>query len=85
MCCRSDFPKVSDRLPCCLSKSRVKREFLDTCLTTFFGVHNFQNTSAMRFIFLEKCSKRTVDLKYAKKSLSKELFFLIQLKPYWLS
>ena len=42
------------RLPCFLSKGTLKRDFLDIYLTTFFGVRNFENKSAMRVIFFLK-------------------------------
>ena len=34
-CCDADFHSTWARLPCCLSKGRLKREFLDIYLTTF--------------------------------------------------
>ena len=35
----------------------LRRDFLDVDLTTFFGVTNFRNTSAMRVIFFLKMFK----------------------------
>ena len=55
--CHSDFSTVWSHLLCCLSKGPLKRDFLDICLTTFFGIHNFRNTSAMRVIFILEISK----------------------------
>ena len=54
MCCSSHFNSFSARLPCCLSKGPLKRDFLDNYVTTFLGVRNFGNTSAMRVIFFAK-------------------------------
>ena len=51
-----DFNSVWTHVPCCISKGLQKHDFLDIYLTTFFRVRNFQNTSAMRVIFLSKCS-----------------------------
>ena len=50
MCCPSDFSSVSARLPCYSLKGRLKPDFLDIYLTTFFEVRKFKNTSAMRVI-----------------------------------
>ena len=41
---------------CCFSKSPLKVDFLEICLTTFFGVRNFGSTLAMTLIFFWKCS-----------------------------
>ena len=41
------------RLSCCLWKGPAKKYFLDNYLTTFFGVCNIGNRSAMRLIFFE--------------------------------
>ena len=35
MCCDADFKSSWARLPCCLSKDPLKRDFLDIYLTTF--------------------------------------------------
>ena len=37
-----------------LVKGPLKENFLEICLTTFLGVRNFGNTSAMRVIFFLK-------------------------------
>ena len=45
----SEDPSTSrSPLPYCLSKELLKGEFLQICLSTFIGVHYFENTSAMR-------------------------------------
>ena len=51
------FEHIWTRFPSCFSKDPLKRDFLDIDLTTFFGVSNFGNTSAMRFIFFLKMFK----------------------------
>ena len=51
------FQLIWARLPCCFSKDPLKRDFLDIDLTTFFGVSNFGNTSAMTLIFFWKMFK----------------------------
>ena len=50
-------------------------DFLDIDLTTFFGVRNFGNTSAMRVIFFSKCSKFELDFKNEKKNQKKLFVF----------
>ena len=52
MCCRLDFNSVLASLPCCFLKDPLKGELLDIDLTTFLGVRNFANTSAMSIIFV---------------------------------
>ena len=47
----SDFNGVSARLPCYLLKNPLKLDFWDIYVTTYFEVHKFKNTSAMRVIF----------------------------------
>ena len=59
------------RLPCYLAKGPLKRGFLGIYLSTFFGVCNFKNTSAMRVIFFFKCSKLNLDFENAKKKKKK--------------
>ena len=56
-CCRCDFNSVSARLPCHLSRGPLKWEFLDIYLTTYFGVRQFKNTSAMKVMFFWKYSE----------------------------
>ena len=63
-CCRLYINSVSARLPCYLWKAPLKRDFLDTYLTTCFGVRKFKNTSAVRVIFLLKLFK--VECKFRK-------------------
>ena len=43
--------RVKTRLPCCQSKGPLKWDFFDIYLTTFFGVRNLGNKSAMKVIF----------------------------------
>ena len=56
-CCCPDRNSVSTHFPCCLSKGLLKRDFLDIYLTTFSGVPNFGNKSAMRVILFLKMFK----------------------------
>ena len=51
------FQQCLAALTCCFSKGPFKRKFLDSYLTTYFGVRNFGNTSAMRVIFFLKIFK----------------------------
>ena len=71
----SDFNSVSARLPCYLSKSPLKRDFLEIYLTTSFGILKFKNTSAMRVIFFWKCSKLNLNLENPKKNSGKVFLF----------
>ena len=64
----TDRNSVRTRLPCCLSKGPLKRDFLDKYLTTFFGVRNFGNESAMKVIFFLQYSKFNVDFGNARKN-----------------
>ena len=64
MCFRSDLNRVSARLPYHLSKSTLKRDFLDIYLTTFFGVRKFKNTSATSVSFCLKMFK--IEAKFPK-------------------
>ena len=70
-CRSSSFNSVWDCLPCRFSKDLLKRNALDTCLTTSFAVCNLGNTWAMRVILVWKCSKFNVDLKNGEKSWEK--------------
>ena len=55
-----------------MSKGPLKRDFLHNYVTTFLGVRNFGNTSAVRVIFLSKCSKFHLNFKNAKKKKKKK-------------
>ena len=75
MCCRSGFNSFSARLPCYLSKGLLKRDFLDSYLTTFFALLQFENTSAKRVIFFLKIFR--VESKFRKckkKKIEKNIF-----------
>ena len=54
----------------------LKRDFLDIYLTTFFGIRNFGNTSAMRVTFLVKVFKILSTLQKCRKTLEKAFCFL---------
>ena len=66
--CNSDFSTSWSALPCWLSKGPLKCNFFDIYLTTFFGIRNFGNTSAMRVVFCSKCSKFYLNFKNAEKN-----------------
>ena len=74
-----DFSTVFwSSLACCLSKGLVKEDFLEICLTAFFGVRHFRNTSAMKVIFFRKCSK--LDLDFKNTEINWENFFSFWVK-----
>ena len=75
-CCRLYINSVSARLPCYLWKAPLKRDFLDTYLTTCFGVRKFKNTSAVRVIFHLKLFKVECKFRKCKKKLRKYFSFL---------
>ena len=52
-----NFQHIWARFPSCFSKDPLRQDFLDVQLTTFFGVHNFGNTSAMTVIDFLKIFK----------------------------
>ena len=68
------FQHIWARLPCCSSKDPLKQDFLDIDLTTFFGVSNFGNTSAMRVIFSLKIFKILTRFQKCKKKDEKKFF-----------
>ena len=72
-CCCSALKSVSVRLPSYFSKGPLKRDFLDTPLTTFFGDRKFKNPSAMRIIFFLKMFK--IESKYRKGKKNSENVF----------
>ena len=76
MCCRSGFNSFSARLPCYLPKGLLKRDFLDSYLSTFFALLQFENTSAMRVMFFLKIFR--VESKFRKckkkKKIEKNIF-----------
>ena len=51
------FQHIWARFPCCFSKDPLRLDILDFDLTTFFGIHNFGNTSAMTVIDFLKTFK----------------------------
>ena len=62
--------------PCYLLKGPLKWDFLDIYLTTFFGVHKFKNTSAMRVMFSLKMFKNESKFQKCKKKSKKFFCFL---------
>ena len=71
MCCCLDFNGVSARLPCYLLKNPLKLDFWDIYVTTYFEVHKFKNTSAMRVIFTSKIFKIKCKFPQRKKKRRK--------------
>ena len=71
---------VSACLPCHLSKGPLKWDFIDIYLTSFFAVHQFKYTSAMRVIFFLKMfkieSKFTKCKKKKNKKKIEKIFFV---------
>ena len=68
-CCGSDHNSVWTRLPCCPWKGPLKHDFLDKYLTTFFGVRNLGNKSAMKVIFFLQMFKISCTFRKWKKKL----------------
>ena len=78
MCCCSDFNSVWTRLPRCSAEVAVKRDFLDIDRTTFFGVLNCRNISAMTVIvFFENVQNRNYISKMVREIEKKFLVFEI--------
>ena len=70
----SSFEQGLARLTRYFSKGPFKQDFLDTYLTTFFGVRKFKNTAPMRVIFFLKMFK--IDSKFRKCKKKEEKIFL---------
>ena len=68
--------KQSLRLPCCFSKGLQKHGFLQFYLTAVFGVRNFENTSAMRTIFLLEIFETFTYISKMPKKLEEKLSVL---------
>ena len=71
-----DISTFWSHLPCFLWKGPLKRDFVDIYLTTFFGIINFGNTSAMRVIFFWNCWKLYLNFKNAEHNWEKAFLFL---------
>ena len=71
--CHLDFCTVWSHLPCCLSKGPLKRDFFNIYLSTFFGICNLGNTSAMRSSFVQSVQNFSYISKMQKK-IQKKLF-----------
>ena len=52
-----------------------KRDFLDMYLTTVFWVRNFENTSAMRVMFLENV-QNLIEISKMGEKIEKNVFLL---------
>ena len=57
-------------------RSPLQRDFLDIYLTTFFGVRNLTNKSAMKLIFFSQMFKISCRFRKRKKKLRKSFLFL---------
>ena len=78
----ADLNSVYARLPCCFSKGLEKGDFLDIYLTTVFRVRNFENTSAMRVIFLYEVFE---NFSYISKMLKKSSESVFHFRDNWIS
>ena len=58
-------------LPFYFSKGPLKLDFLETYLTTYFGIRQFKSTSAMRVIYFLKMFKIESKLRKCKKKKEK--------------
>ena len=67
-----DFRNSSARLPCYLPKGPLKRDFLDTYVTTYFGVCKLKNKSAMMVILFLKMFKIECKFRKCKKQKKRE-------------
>ena len=72
MCCDGDFKSSWARLPCCLSKDPLKRDFLDIDLTTFSEsvISKIQNLRGLTFF-----PKFNLDFKNAAQNWEKMFCF----------
>ena len=73
-CCDADFNSVCAGLPCCLSKGRLKRYFLDIYLTTFSESVISEIQKLWRSSFFSKFSKLNLDFENAAKNGEKSFF-----------
>ena len=64
-------------LACCLSKGALKGDVLEICLTRFFGIRNFGNTSAMRGILFLKMFKFYVRFQKCSNKFRKRFFYFL--------
>ena len=75
--CHWDFSTFWSSLPCCLSKSPLKRDFLDIYVTTFYGIGNLGNRSVLRLVFSLKVFKiLSTFQKFRKNNWEKAFCFL---------
>ena len=72
-CRDKDFNSAFARLPCCLSKGRLKQDFLDIYLTTFSESVNSEIQNLWGSSFVSKYWKFNLDFKNEDKNL-KEVF-----------
>ena len=81
-CCDAGFNSVSARLPCCLWKGPIKRDFLDIYLTTFSESVISEIQKLWRLSFDAKCSKFKIRFKNAAKN--SENFFCFSDNCIWI-
>ena len=79
-CCHWDSNRVLARLPRCLSRSPLKRDFLGIYLTTSLGVSYFRDTSAMRVIFFFEKVQNLMQIWKMHKTVRK-MFFVFEVNP----
>ena len=72
----SRFEQRFARLTCYFSKCPFKQDFLDTYVTTIFGVRKFKNTAPMRVIFFLKMFK--IESKFRKCKKKNRKYFWLQ-------
>ena len=73
--CNPDLANAWARLPCCLSKCSLERDFLDIYLTTFSESVISERQKLWGSSFSPKGSKFQADFKYAAK-IWEQLFYL---------
>ena len=74
-CCDAGFNSVSARLPCCLWKGPIKRDFLDIYLTTFSESVISEIKLLWRSSFDLKCLKCNIDFKKGEKNWQRVFCF----------
>ena len=70
-CYDGDFNSDSARLPCCLSKDPLKRNFLDICLTTFLEFVISEIENLWGWCFVSKEVKFKLDFKNSAENSGK--------------
>ena len=76
-CCRGDFKSLFHRLPYCLSKGLLKRNFLGIYLTKLFAVPSFGDTWMMRVFFFKKMFTIWSRFQKCRTQFTKRFLFLV--------